>query len=198
MSTRFRRISTKFRKISLDTGDNGEKTPDNPDKPEYKSYSDYLDLFKNAPETTFHQWYQGELDSHRNTTMTHATDPTKGRNPDNGCQCDTCLIFQTPMGQATLQWARSLTKAVRQGLELGADPTAEMSFSLMGPTARAFAGGAMDNQQYATINMVLQDAATRASILTEPVPDWSHLREEYDMDPAITALLDWMDRRLSR
>ena len=125
-------------------------------------------------------------------------DPTEGRNPDNGCECDTCKIFQTPMGQATLQWTRSLTKAVREGLELGADPEVELNFSLMGPTAGAFAGGRMDNMEYAKIEMRLKDAASRASMLTEPVPDWSHIREAYEMDPAINALLDWLDRRLSK
>jgi hypothetical protein len=195
----------EFQKISLSKADNGGKDPDTREKrdiwaknarsgyvtpPEFEKYwAEELAKGSGSPFKTSPPDYRRDPLS---------MDPTEGRNPDNGCQCDTCKIFETPMGQATLQWTRSLTRAVREGLEMGADPKAVMNFSLMGPTATAFAGGRMDNEQYATINMVLGDAAKRASILTEPVPDWSHIRKEYEMDLAIQALLDWLDHRLNR
>lgn len=193
---------SRFRKISLDSGENSDIRPNTAEKSPISPDS----AKKPMDPDTFAKYWQDELMGNVGTWMPGqkyvqdplAMDPTTGRNPDNDCQCDTCQIFQTPMGQATLQWARSLTKQVRDGLEMGADPEAEMNFSLMGPTARAFAGGPMDNQQYATINMTLKDAASRASVLTEPVPDWSAIRKEYELDPTITALLDWLDRRHPR
>lgn len=194
----------EFTKISLDNARKDEETRDKSQewginakkaRSGYLSRSEFEKYWMNELARGSGSPYKTSPPDYRRDPLN--MDPTEGRNPDNDCKCDTCKIFETPMGQATLQWARSLTKAVREGLEMGADPKAEMNFSLMGPTAAAFAGGRMDNTQYATINMVLGDAASRASILTEPVPDWSALREAYAMEPPVLALLDWLDRRLS-